>query len=198
MSSITYNDMTIGEVSSFIKNKIKELTTEQFTLYPFQEIQMEIPPEYKKYNFNQREAYDVLDDFDKPPDKLTDNQKVLRKKYLNIVLALMDKFSVAAKEYIAQMIDNEKDAQQREGLRQYALGNYDPAFNTIKRVINLLIKELDPNTTTACTPTPCTPTVCDPPVNKTPFIITISVLSIFLVIMIIIIIYLGISRSRSR
>ena len=177
MSPIRYN-MAIGETTSFLRNKIQELTAEKFTLYPFQEIPtMQIPSELTKYNFNQREAYDVLDDFDKPPDKLTDNQKVLRKKYLNIVLALMDTFSDAAKKKITQMIDNDDmTAEQREDLRKYALGNYDPAFNTIKRVINLLIKELDPNTPTACTTTSC---------NKTPFIIAISILSVFLVIMII-------------
>jgi hypothetical protein len=158
------------DIFSTLTLKAKELTAERFTLYPFQEIPMEIPPEYEKYKFNQREAYDVLDDFDKPPDKLTDNQKVLRKKYLNIVLALMDTFSVEAKKKITQMIDNDyMNAQQREDLRKYALGNYEPAFNTLKRIINLLIKELDPNTT------------C----NKTPFIIAISILSVFLVIMII-------------
>jgi len=241
MSPIRYN-MTIGETTSFLRNKIQELTAEKFTLYPFQEIPtMEIPSELTKYNFNQREAYDVLDDFDKPPDKLTASQKVLRKKYLNIVLSLMDTMNNDVKNQITQMINNDDmNEEQRNMLRKYALGNYDPAFNTIKRVINLLIKELDPNactptactpvdckptactpvdckptackptackptactptacTPTACTPTPCTPTACDPAVKKTPFIIAISVLSIFLVIMIIIIIYLGISRSRSR
>ena len=161
--------------------KAKELiskSSEGFTLPQYKESKMEIPPEYEKYKFNQREAYDVLDDFDKPPDKLTDNQKVLRKKYLNIVLALMDTFSDEVKKYITQMIDNDDmNAQQRDDLRKYALGNYEPAFNTIKRVINLLIKELDSNTT------------C----NKTPFIIAISILSVFLVIMII---YLIVSRLK--
>jgi len=176
------DDKTIRDIFLAFTSKAKELTSkssEGFTLYPFPEIPtMEIPPEYEKYKFNQREAYDVLDDFDKPADKLTDNQKVLRKKYLNIVLALMDTFSDAAKKKITKMIDNDDmTAEQRDDLRKYALGNYEPAFNTIKRVINLLIKELDPPTVcTVCTTTSC---------SKTPFIIAISILSVFLVIMII-------------
>ena len=164
----------ILELIKIVKDKSNKLTTEGFTLYPFPEKEKlkEIPPEYKKYNIDPREAYDVLDDFDKTPDKLTDNQKVLRKKYLNIVLALMDIMSGEAKKNITQMIDNDNmNAAQREDLRKYVLGNYDPAFTTIKRIINLLIKELDSNTA-AC--------------NKTPFIIAISILSVFLVIMIIV------------
>ena len=165
-------DIKLLDIIPIVKNKINELTAEKFTLYPFPEEGklLEIPPEFKKYNINPREAYDVLDDFDKTPDKLTDNQKVLRKKYLNIVLALMDNMSGEAKKNITKMIDNDNmNAAQREDLRTYVLGNYDPAFTTIKRIINLLIKELDSNT--AC--------------NKTPFIIAISILSVFLVIMII-------------
>ena len=188
---------------SILPEKLAELNVEPFTLYPFDSsMSILIPPEFKKYNINPREVYDVLDDFDKTPDKLTDNQKVLRKKYLNIVLELMDIMSGEAKKKITQMIDSGNDSERtKEDLRKYVLGNYDPSFNTIKRIINLLITELDSNnptactptacTPTACTPTACTPTDCTPPVNKTPFIIAISILSIFLVIMIIISIYLG-------
>jgi hypothetical protein len=183
-------DTKLVNIPSLLLSKFNKLTSEGFTLYPFKEVEfgdldqltneqkkvIEIQKEMqKKYNFVQREAYDVLDDFDKTPDKLTDSQKVLRKKYLNIVLSLMDTFSEDAKKIIRQMIDNDNmNAEERDNLRKYALGNYEPAFNTIKRVINLLIKELDPNTT-------CNKTTC----NKTPFIIAISILAVCLVVMII-------------
>ena len=53
------------------------------------------------------------------------------------------------------------------------LDNYEALFNTIKRIINLLIMEIDLNTEIEIAP-------C----NKKPYIITIGVLSVILVIMI--------------
>lgn len=113
-----------------------------------------------KYNVDQREIYDVIDDFDQSPNNLSDNKKVLRKKYLNIILSVMDDRNNMMKSTLTQMANGplfqgpmggqQPDPRMKELFLLYGLGNYEPAFNTIKRIIKLLIMEIDLNGSTSC------------------------------------------------
>ena len=179
---------------------------DHFMLPPFEE-GMPIPEELKQYyDIKDREVYDVITDFDKSPSELSNIQKQLRKKYLGIILSLMNQSNDMIKNIIAknlnsmptgstsweetqeptptrttvltQTITNDQTqdiTMAPEGYQEEVnfLDNYEPLFNTIKRIINLLIMEIDLNTEIEIAP-------C----NKKPYIITIGVLSVILVIMI--------------
>jgi hypothetical protein len=125
-----------------------------------------------KYNVDQREVYDVIKDFDQTPNNLSDNKKTLRKKYLNIVLSVMDDKNDMVKTAFTQMASGPMfqgpmggqgpiggqgqgpmegpDQKMKEMFLLYGLGNYDPGYNTIKRIIKLLIMEIDLNGSTTC------------------------------------------------
>ena len=115
---------------------------EGFSLPPFEDTlgdpEMTMPPELVKYKINYREFYDVIDDFDTPAIKLTDNKKVLRKKYLNIILSIMDEHKDRIKDEIKNGIESNN---LPNGMN--LLANFDASFNTVKRIINLLIMEID-------------------------------------------------------
>ena len=209
---------------------------EHFMLPPFEE-GMPIPEELKQYyDIKDREVYDVITDFDKSPSELSNIQKQLRKKYLGIILSLMNQSNDMIKNIIAKNLNSmptgstsweetqdptqdptptrtrmsvplDSDTTQArttvltqtitndptqditmaptptrmpiplasEGYQEDVnfLDNYEALFNTIKRIINLLIMEIDLNTEIEIAP-------C----NKKPYIITIGVLSVILVIMI--------------
>ena len=156
---------------------------EGFNLPEFKEepLPEEIENILKPYKITQRELYDVIDAFDESPDKLSSNQKELRKKYLQIILQFMDKY----KDDLKNMLKEKINPTDSDTLK-YGLGNVDPIFNTIKRIINLLIIEIDLASETknvSCNPTPCNPTPCDPTPDTRPYIAVIVILSIILVIM---------------
>lgn len=115
--------------------------SEGFSLPPFENLtQMVIPPDFEQYKFDKREFYDVIDDFDIPPDKLTNNQKVLRKKYLNMILSIMEYKDEIKTELQKSLKSDDK----------YTLQNFEASFNTVKRIINLLIMEIDPPSCPSC------------------------------------------------
>jgi hypothetical protein len=155
--------------------------TENFILPEFKQepVPEQIENILKPYNITQREVYDVINDFDEPADKLTLIQKELRKKYLVIILQFMDKYKDDLKKMLKEQLY--KDDVNDE-FSKYGLGNIDPTFDTIKRIINLLIIEIDlaSETKNASCNIPCNKPSC----NKTPYIAVIAILSIILVIMI--------------
>lgn len=143
-----------------------------------------------KYNVDHREVYDVINDFDESPNNLSDSKKTLRKKYLNIILSVMDDKNDMMKRTLTQkssgpmfqgpiggqgpmngqgpMDGQGHDPKMREMFLLYGLGNYDPAFNTVKRIIKLLIMEIDLNGSIVTCPTcatqqPCPTCVTPPP-----------------------------------
>ena len=77
----------------FIKETISELaqTQEGFVLPPYVNAHdTYIPDELKKMGISSREIYDVISDFDMSPVDLTKTKRELRKKYLQILLNLMN------------------------------------------------------------------------------------------------------------
>lgn len=56
-----------------------------------------------KYNVDQREVYNVIDDFDQSPNNLSKEKAELRKKYLNIILSVMDDKNDMMKRTLTQM-----------------------------------------------------------------------------------------------
>ena len=123
--------------------QMRNVRQEQFLLPPFDEKSMgEIPPELKQYNVTNRELYDVSKDFDIAPVNLTKTQKELRKKYLYIILTIMNKSRESIKKSFENMLKSPDG--QNTGMLKEGLVNFDATFNLIRRIIKLLIVEIDP------------------------------------------------------
>jgi hypothetical protein len=113
------------------KNVKNEKEKEGFTLPPFEESK-NIDPNTKtlmgKYNATEREIYDVIDKFDLEPSELTPNERAMRKKYLQILL---------------KMVDNElNDMLSQQPIDPIMLQNKDSSMKVLKKVISLMIKDL--------------------------------------------------------
>ena len=128
--------------------QMQNVRREQFLLPPFDEKSMgEVPPELKQYNVTNRELYDVGKDFDIAPVNLTKTQKELRKKYLYIILTIMNKSRESMKKSLENMIkspDGQNTGMLNTGMLNEGLLNFDATFNLISRIIKLLIVEIDP------------------------------------------------------
>jgi len=176
------NYLNTENIFNDLKQKIASLAKtneEGFVLPPFDEKGMtigEVPPELKAYNITSREVYDVVNDFDLSPVNLTKTQKELRKKYLNIILIQYENLKKALLTESNPIPINQNILQNIPPLSQNSQdllkANIDPVFNLIKRIINLLIMEIDYTNSPATTP----------PNNKG-YIAAIVVLSIIIVIM---------------
>jgi hypothetical protein len=179
-------------VSSAVDSSVEHFTLPQFPpekMPNFKDMLQERPndivlQDLVKYNVNILEVYEVIDDFDKSPNNLSKEKAELRKKYLNIILSIMDDRNNMMKNILSQMANSQvwtkpnpgsiemttldarvlrfiggnSDPRMKEIFLLYGLGNYDPAFDTIKRIIKLLIMEIDLNGTTSCQTCPTCPT----------------------------------------
>ena len=164
---------TLPVVQAHIQAISTNSSIEHFTLPPFPPLEQ--IPNFKDilkshpddpvaqtlvtYNVDQREVYDVISDFDQLPNNLSNDKKVLRKKYLNIILSVMDDKHDTVKSILTKIGTNPSDGpggpggpdpKMKEMFLLYGLGNYDPGYNTIKRIIKLLIMEIDLNGSTSC------------------------------------------------
>lgn len=144
----------LNKIYDDIKTQISDLpivkahSIEHFSLPPYPEDL--ILPDYKellekhpddislqdvvKYDIKHREVYDVIDDFDQSPSDLSKEKVQLRKKYLNIILSIINERAVIIKTKL-----NDPNSL----VKIHSLENYDPAVNTMKRIIKLLIMEID-------------------------------------------------------
>jgi hypothetical protein len=177
-------------MSSLVSNLEKK--REFFVLPEFEksEFTEEAQMFFTRNNMEEREMYDVVDKFDESPDKLTPNEKELRKKYLTIVLKYIDIYRDEIKLRLKKGLINPSMIYSRilgdpqgppqggpqaqstqDDISKYVIGNVDPTFNTIKRIITLLIMEIEG----PCIKTPCIKTPC----NKNPYIVGIIFLGIF-------------------
>ena len=192
---------TLPVVQAHIQAVEISSSVEHFTLPPFpptmpsfQDILKKNPEDqvvqtFVKYNVDQREVYDVISDFDQSPNNLSQQKATLRKKYLNIILSVMDDRNDMMKKTLTQMSTNssafggpggpggpggrggrgqqagEMSGPEMQGMfLLYGLGNYDPGYNTIKRIIKLLIMEIDLNGSTTCPVSPpCAVCAVSPP-----------------------------------
>ena len=163
----------------------------------------DIPDNIKKMGISSREIYDVINDFDMSPVNLSKTQKELRKKYLQFLLNILSNDQI--KSLITQKMSTSPDdiasmpnpfastptpltsstpnPPTTPSMQNEMMKNYDATLNTIKRIINLLIMEIDMGINCG---------TC----NKTPYILGIIALVILLVIMIIVSI-ICFSRSMS-
>lgn len=148
-----------------------------------------------KYNILPSEIENVIKNFDSEPLKLSDVEKTLRKKYLNIILSIMlDEIRILKDKIQSNLKYDTKS-------KDIILENYDPTVNTIIRIVKLLINEIDGPTicptcpaqlvcpTTICPTCPTCPDcpaqlVC-PTIKPIPYIIAISILVFLLIIFII-------------
>ena len=205
------------DIMNIIKEQIALLPTkENFNFGPYKgsETDEDIPKELKKYNVTNREVYDVLTDFDRLPNQLTNKQKQLRKKYLKIILALIDenrdmlKMKISKESGFMNIVPllsgdggmgggggmmggggaapsagavtggapapapapapGAETFQEPEPVNYFAV-NYDPLVNTIKRIITLLIVEIDLNMGNG-----------NDPCNKTTYTVIMMILGLFL------------------
>jgi septum formation topological specificity factor MinE len=222
----------ILRAADMLKNAVAHLKKEEyepFVLPDFDELEgllkkAPMPDDIKnilRYTMSEREIYDVFDKFDESPDKLSSNEKQLRKKFLEIILKLVNTYENDIKVKIKEMsvglensiinltgsvtgsvtgsdtgggpaLGSAKDPPQKGSIPQkddilkYVEGNINPTFNTIKRIINLLIMEIDLSITGPCITTPCITTPCiTTPCNKNPYIAVIVFLGIFSLIFVI-------------
>lgn len=112
----------------------------QFLLSP------DVPQEVKQLGFLPSELYDVISKFDLGPHLLNDNEKNLRRKYLNMLKVYMDM------QYKNVMARNSPEAIQMlqtsndpNSLRILSYFENAAAFkNFIDRIINLLLQEMGP------------------------------------------------------
>ena len=101
------------DVIEFIKKMISDLQNvkEDFKLYPFDILnnlkKLKVPEQIRQYyDIKDSEVYDVITDFDKSPSELTINQKQLRKKYLGIILSLMNHNNDTIKMMITKNLES--------------------------------------------------------------------------------------------
>lgn len=106
--------MNIAEVQSMIKERMERLFStpkmESFTLPPYQEPNLDVEPELKKYMTDYaivpREMYDVLKKFEIKAKDLTKDERTLRKKYLDkfktIIINEYEKIKTQAQASIPQ------------------------------------------------------------------------------------------------
>lgn len=90
-----------------------------------------------KYNVLPSEIKNVLTNFDLQPSLLSDSDKALRKKYLNIILSGINDEVSTLKDKIQDDINN---GNEKSSL---LLTNYDGMVNTVIRIVKLLIGEID-------------------------------------------------------
>ena len=103
----------MGDLIDFIKKTISDLQNqkEDFNL-PFEILNMRIkklkvPEQIRQYyDIKDSEVYDVITDFDKSPSELTINQKQLRKKYLGIIISLMNQSNDVIKMMITKNLES--------------------------------------------------------------------------------------------
>lgn len=141
----------LTSVFSNIKKRLLELSSsnnvEQFTLIPYpnpdpfpsklseSELAM-----VQKYNVIPKEVYSVVEKLDQPPNALTPDDKQLRKKYLNILLQVIDEQAKYFKGLVTSFVENDPHISE----------NYDAAMVLTKRIVNLLLLELDPVVCQTC------------------------------------------------
>jgi hypothetical protein len=149
--STNIKETDLNSIYDSIKKQISDLVVvkqvssiEHFTLAPLPN-NVRINPEEQsylnKYNIVPSEVHQVLSNFDEHPINLSDTQRDLRKKYLQILLTVMidnfDKLKQIANSNIPP------SGPMRDNILMYGIPNIDSTHNTIKRVIKLLILEID-------------------------------------------------------
>ena len=95
-----------------------------------------IPVEIKQYNIIPSELYSVIDNFDLEPLKLSEIDKSLRIKYLNILLKIIDDYYTKINSYI-------NTASLDKSSKDMLIANSEPSKNLTIRIIKLLIKEVN-------------------------------------------------------
>jgi hypothetical protein len=117
-----------------IKRKISEMSeineiNEYFILPQINEenIDEEVKEILEKENILAMELYAVVDDFDKSPDKLSVKQKDLRKKYLTIILSIINKGIDYVKNLFDMFKKLSKDSEDLEIISE----QLDQNINTI-------------------------------------------------------------------
>lgn len=133
-----------------------------------------IPPEIKKYNIIPTELYNVVDNFDLEPLKLSDTDKALRTKYLTILLQVID-------DYYTQMYNRLRETDSP--FKDVMVANSDASKNLTIRIIKLLIKEVNPDK-------------CPEEKSTMPYMIAIGVLSCIVVLLLILYLTSGGTSSK--
>jgi hypothetical protein len=117
-----------------IKRKISEMSemseiTEYFILPQINEenIDEEVKEILENENILAMELYAVVDDFDKSPDKLSVKQKDLRKKYLTIILSIINK----GIDYVENLFDMFKKLSKDSEDLEIISEQLDQNINTI-------------------------------------------------------------------
>jgi hypothetical protein len=145
---------------------------ESFTLYPYPDPEPPLEGKVKeyaeKYKLVPKEIYSVIDKFDIAPSSLSEKDKELRKKYLRILIDVVNNESPI---YKALMLNNE-GANSGISPNAYVVSNIEPFATLMVRIANLLLLEIDPVVCKTCSecqsPPPC-PTCKEPiPCPKCP------------------------------
>jgi hypothetical protein len=158
-----YMKQMIADLPSIVDTNKEKV--ESFTLYPYPNPEPPLEGKAKeyaeKYKLVPKEIYSVIDKFDLSPSSLADKDKQLRKKYLNI---LIDVINNETQTFKAAMLHNE-GANSGISPNAYVVSNVDPAASLIVRIANLLLLEIDPVVCKTCpecqSPTSC-PTCKEP------------------------------------
>lgn len=127
----TINQLDVAAAYNNIKSQLLTLTnkpTEHFTLDLGEPTPEELE-ELKKRNIVPEEVYKVVEQFEKPPSTLSTDDKALRKKYLQILLDVINEQAPSGKEMTVMVPE--------------LYNNYDASVELIKRIINLMLSEID-------------------------------------------------------
>jgi len=90
-------------------------------------------PFIKKYDIDVNEFYDVITNFELAASTINSKQQQLRKKYLKVLLKAIEQeqqLIINANPMASAVINSNKD-------------NYDSLITLVKRIINLMINEID-------------------------------------------------------
>ena len=112
--------------------------------YTEQNLHPDVQVKLTKYNIIPKEVYDVISKFDYEPAILNDAEKILRKKYLNILLQIIKDESSTLRSNAYSMITGGPLHQTVPEQVPIIMQNYDLTISLVIRIIKLLILEIDP------------------------------------------------------
>jgi hypothetical protein len=135
-----YMKQMIADLPAIVETNKEKV--ESFTLYPYPDPEPPLEGKVKeyaeKYKLVPKEIYSVIDKFDIAPSSLSEKDKELRKKYLKILIDVVQNETDTFKGHILTV------GEHGPASNPFFLSNVDPAASLIVRIANLLLLEIDP------------------------------------------------------